>query len=32
IFFPIQVIATYYLGNKFPFKRFFGKQLSELVQ
>ena len=32
IFFPIQVIATYYLGNKIPFKRLFGKPLSELDQ
>ncbi|EKY8170065.1 folate family ECF transporter S component, partial [Enterococcus faecalis] len=30
--FPIQVIATYYLGNKIPFKRLFGKPLSELDQ
>ncbi|MGC3657833.1 folate family ECF transporter S component, partial [Enterococcus faecalis] len=30
IFFPIQVIATYYLGNIIPFKRLFGKPLSEL--
>ncbi|MFR8959394.1 MAG: folate family ECF transporter S component, partial [Enterococcus faecalis] len=32
IFFPIQVIATYYLVNKIPFKRLFGKPLSELDQ
>ena len=32
IFFPIQVIATYYLGNKIPFKRLFGKPVSELDQ
>jgi ECF transporter S component (folate family) len=30
IFFPIQVVATYYLGNKVPYKRLLGKSLSEI--
>ncbi|MGH2155952.1 folate family ECF transporter S component, partial [Enterococcus faecalis] len=32
ILLPIQVIATYYLGNKILFKRLFGKPLSDLDQ
>ncbi|OJG54524.1 hypothetical protein RV06_GL002867 [Enterococcus haemoperoxidus] len=28
IFFPIQVVATYYLGNKVPYKQFLSKSLT----
>lgn len=29
-FFPIQVVATYYLGNKVPYKQFLNKSLANL--
>lgn len=30
IFFPIQVISTYYIGNKIPYKRLLGRSLSDI--
>lgn len=32
IFFPIQVVATYYLGNKIPYKKMLGKIMPSLKQ
>ncbi|WP_348920766.1 folate family ECF transporter S component [Enterococcus rotai] len=30
VFFPVQVIGTYYLGNKVPYKQFLTKSLTNL--